>query len=155
MLITSRASRSLLIFDIIQHMYAVVKIANKQYLVNEGQTLLIDKIDKNANDMLELGEVLLTANADDVKIGQPLVKGAKVKAKVLRQLKGDKIRVARFKSKVRYRRVKGFRPLLTEILIEKITGTGEQTEKPTITEAKKPVKQISQNPLKKNNPTKP
>ncbi|MBI5465162.1 50S ribosomal protein L21 [Candidatus Gottesmanbacteria bacterium] len=101
-------------------MYAVIKIGGKQYKVFEGEILEIDKLQKNPGEQIEFGEVLLVVKNGEVKIGQPTVPGTKVTAKILEQIKGKKIRIARFKAKVRYRRVKGFRPLLTRVKIEKI-----------------------------------
>jgi len=101
-------------------MYAVFKTGGKQYKVSEGEILEIDKLPKNPGEEIEFGEVLLVVDNGEVKIGQPTVPDVKVIAKVLEQIKGKKIRVARFKAKVRYRRVKGFRPLLTKIQIKKI-----------------------------------
>lgn len=104
-------------------MYAVVKIAGKQYRVSPGETLAVDKLAVTPGEKVEFPQVLLLADDGQVKIGQPLVEKTKVVAKVLEQFKGEKIRVVRFKAKVRYRRVKGFRPLLSKIQIEKITVT--------------------------------
>jgi len=64
---------------------------------------------------------LLLVDGEKANIGQPLIKNAQVKAKILDQFKGKKIRVATYKAKSRYRRVKGSRPQLTKIKIEKIT----------------------------------
>jgi len=102
--------------------YAIVKIAGFQYKVSEGDELEVNKIDSEKDKKITFEEVLLMAGDDQLKIGQPLVKGAQVKVKVLDQLKGKKIRVATYKAKSRQRRVKGFRPLLTKIKIEKITS---------------------------------
>jgi large subunit ribosomal protein L21 len=101
-------------------MYAVIKTGGKQYKVSEGEILEIDKLQKNPGEKIEFGEVLLVVKNGEVKIGQPTVPGTKVTAKILEQIKGEKIRIARFKAKVRYRRVKGFRPQLTRVKIEKI-----------------------------------
>ena len=98
--------------------YAVVKIGGKQYRVSEGQTLEVENL--GDTDGKAEFEVLLLVTDKGVKIGKPKVAGSKVKAKVLKNLKGEKVRVAKFKSKVRYRRVTGFRPSLTQIQIEKI-----------------------------------
>ncbi len=104
-------------------MYAIVKISGKQYKVSEGDVLSVDKLPNNVGEKIDLADVLLVAEGDKVKVGQPLVPGAKVSAKVLEQYKGDKIRVARFKAKARYRKVMGFRALLTKLQIEKIATT--------------------------------
>lgn len=102
-------------------MYAVIKVGGKQYRVSEGEILEIDKIEKKPGEKIELDQVLLLVDKAEVQIGQPLLSGAKVTAKVLDQIKGKKIRIARYKAKVRHRRVKGFRPQLTKIIIEKIS----------------------------------
>lgn len=105
-------------------MYVVVNIAGKQYRVSEGQIVSVDKIEKKPGETFETDQVLLLVNQENVQVGQPLVKGAAVKAVVLEQLKGRKIRVVRFKAKVRYRRARGFRPLLTKLEIKKIAIHG-------------------------------
>ncbi len=102
--------------------YAVVKIGGNQYKVAEGDELEVDKIEGEKNKAFNLDEVLLLVEGEKIKLGQPLVVGAKVKATLLEQLKGKKIRVATYKAKSRYRRVKGFRPLLSKIKIEKISS---------------------------------
>lgn len=102
--------------------YAVIKTGGKQYKVSEGEALLIEKIDGKEGEAVVFDEVLLLADEKKVKIGQPLVKGAKVKGTILSQVKGEKIRVAKFKSKSRYRRVKGHRQQLTKVQITKIYG---------------------------------
>ena len=102
--------------------FAVIKIGKSQYKVVEGDELDVDKIEGKKGKALIFDEVLLLVDDKKVKIGKPLVKGAKAKAKIVDQFKGKKIRVATYKAKSRYRRVKGFRALLTKIKIEKITA---------------------------------
>lgn len=108
-------------------MYAVIKTGGKQYRVSEGDLLEIDKIEKKPGEKFEFDQVLLSVDGDKVQIGQPNLSGVKVVGEVTEQIKGEKIRVARFKAKVRYRRVKGFRAKLTRVKIEKIATT--ETEK--------------------------
>lgn len=103
--------------------YAVVKINGSQHKVAVGDELAVEKINVEKGKTIELDEVLLLVADQKVKIGQPLVKGAKVKVKVLDQIKGEKIRVAVYKAKSRYRRVKGHRKQLTKIRIEKILSS--------------------------------
>ena len=105
-------------------MYAVVKIGGSQYKIEEGQVLEVSKLEKKPEETFEIGEILLVVDGEKIKVGQPLVSGVKITAKVLEQFKGEKIRVARFKSKVRHRRVRGFRALLTKIQITQI-GEGK------------------------------
>lgn len=97
--------------------YAVVKIGGSQYKVAEGDEIAVDKIDGEKGKLLTFEEVLLFVDEKRVTIGQPLVKNAKIKAEIVSQFKGKKIRVATYKAKSRYRRVKGFRPLLTRVKI--------------------------------------
>ncbi|PJC28226.1 50S ribosomal protein L21 [Candidatus Shapirobacteria bacterium CG_4_9_14_0_2_um_filter_39_11] len=97
--------------------YAVVKIGGSQYKVAEGDEIAVDKIDGEKGKSLNFEEVLLFVDEKRVTIGQPLVKNAKIKAEIVDQFKGKKIRVATYKAKSRYRRVKGFRPLLTRVKI--------------------------------------
>jgi large subunit ribosomal protein L21 len=99
-------------------MLAVIKTGGKQYLVKEGDKLKIEKLEGNEGDTLKLEEVLLAGE----KIGQPLVKGAYVEAKVLKQGKADKILVIKYKPKTRYRKAVGHRQRFTEIKIEKIVA---------------------------------
>lgn len=100
--------------------YAVIKITGSQCKVSEGDEIEVNKIEGEKDSSLIFEEVLLLADDKKIKVGQPLVKGVKVKAKIVDQFKGKKIRVATYKSKSRYRRVIGSRSLLTKIKIEKI-----------------------------------
>ena len=99
--------------------YAVVKIGGSQYKIKEGDEIEVDRLSVDEEEV-EFGNVFLLVDEGKVAIGSPSVAGIKVKAKILSQFKGDKVRVARFKAKSRYRKVKGFRPSLTKIKIESI-----------------------------------
>lgn len=100
--------------------YAIIRTGGKQYQVREEEALLVEKIE--AENSVIFDEVLLLVDDKKVKIGQPRVEGAKVKAKILGQIKGEKIRVAKFKAKSRYRKVKGHRQRLTKVKIERVYG---------------------------------
>lgn len=100
--------------------YAVVKTGGKQYKVSAGTIVEVDKLKSEKDKEVVLENVLLWVSDGEVKIGNPFLSGIKVKAKVIDHIKGDKIKVAKFKSKVRYRRAMGFRPLLTKVRIEEI-----------------------------------
>lgn len=99
--------------------YAIVKIGGKQFRVSEGDVLEVTRLNTQDRKIV-FEDVLFVAEGDKIKVGNPTVKGAKIRASILDDRKGDKIRVAKFKSKVRYRRVLGFRPQLHQIKIEKI-----------------------------------
>jgi|ERR1700722_1436081 len=113
--------------------YSVVASGGKQYKVTVGQVLEIDKIDVDAGSSYLFDKVLLTVDGDTVQVGAPYLDNVAVGAKVLGQTKGDKIRVAKFKAKVRYRRVQGFRAQLTKV---EITGLSEKNEKKTASKVK-------------------
>lgn len=99
--------------------YAIIKSGGKQYKVSVGDTIEVDNLSQEG-DKVTFNEVLLLVNDNDIKIGNPLVPNVKVLGKLTENKKGDKIRVAKFKSKVRYRRVTGFRSMLSVVKIEKI-----------------------------------
>ncbi len=100
--------------------YAIIKAGGLQYQVWEGQEIDIFHLDKEKGDAIIFDSVLLIKDDDKVLVGQPAVKGAKIKGKIVDQILGDKIRIATYKAKSRYRKVKGHRDQLTKILIEKI-----------------------------------
>src|SRR4030042_2174431 len=101
--------------------YAVIKSGGKQYRVSEGDIIEVDKLGEN-NKKISFDNVLLSVADGLVKIGKPNVAGEKVEASLVENLKGDKIRVSKFKAKVRYRKVIGFRPSLSRVKIEKVGG---------------------------------
>ncbi len=102
--------------------FAVIKASGKQYKVTPGLVLEIDKIEGEKGKSISFEEVLLTGDEKEVLVGTPNVKGAQVTAKIVDQIQGDKVRVAKFKAKARYRRVAGFRAKLTKIEITSIKG---------------------------------
>jgi large subunit ribosomal protein L21 len=107
--------------------YAVIKTGGKQYKVQEGDTIEIDRI-VGKDGKFTFEEVLLLVNDGKVTVGKPFITGEKVEGKILEDLKGIKIRVSKFKSKVRYRRTTGFRAALTKVQIEKIGGVKAKAE---------------------------
>ena len=102
-------------------MYAIIKTGGKQYCVEEGKVITIEKLDVEAGAEVAFDEVLLVCGYS-VKIGQPTVAGAKVTGKVLEQGKGAKIRIFKYKAKSNYRRRQGHRQPFTKVQIEKIEG---------------------------------
>lgn len=96
---------------------AVVKAGGKQYLVRENQELVVDKLDGNKDDKVAFEALAVFDDASDkIEVGEPALKTA-VEAQIVEQVKGDKVRVAKFKAKVRYRKVNGFRAELTKVKI--------------------------------------
>jgi large subunit ribosomal protein L21 len=96
--------------------HAVILIGGKQYLVKEGDTITVDSLDKSPKDSIDLPVLMKFSSEEDVSYGTPHL-DVVAKAEVVENVKGEKIRVAKFKSKVRYRKVRGFRPQLTTIKI--------------------------------------
>jgi large subunit ribosomal protein L21 len=107
--------------------YAVIKTGGKQYKVSVGDVIEVDRI-SGKDGKISFEEVLLLVNDGKVKVGKPFITGEKVEGKILEDFRGVKVRVSKFKSKVRYRRTTGFRAALTKVKIEKIGGV--KTEKP-------------------------
>lgn len=98
--------------------YAVIRTLGRQYKVVEGQELLIDKM----NDLKLVPEVLMVVDGEIVEVGKPIVKGAKVVLKIVKEMEmGEKMEVYHFKAKSRYRKHTGFRPQYTRVLVEKIS----------------------------------
>jgi large subunit ribosomal protein L21 len=99
-------------------MYAVIKTGGKQYKVSEGDTLKIEKIAGEIGETVELSEVLMVGG-EEVKIGIPLLPGAKVTARIVEQGKDKKVLVFKSKRRQGYRKTYGHRQTITRL---KITG---------------------------------
>lgn len=99
--------------------YAVVKTGGKQYLVKESDQIVVEHLEGETGATVELPALsIFDTEGRALEFGAPLKKA--VTAEILEQGKGEKIRVAKFKAKVRYRKVRGFRPTLTKLQIVKI-----------------------------------
>jgi len=99
--------------------FAIIKTGGKQYKIREGNTLSVEKLEHKGDNVV-FDQVLLWSDDKTVKIGKPLVAGAKVEAKVLEEGKGEKKMVFRYKNKTRRRKKKGHRQLYTKVQIVKI-----------------------------------
>jgi large subunit ribosomal protein L21 len=102
--------------------YAIVESGGRQYRAEEGHSFSVEKLPYEVGDQIELDKVLLVANDDGVKVGQPTVEGVSVKATVVEQYRGKKIFVWKYKPKKRYRRRKGHRQSYTRLRIDEIVG---------------------------------
>jgi large subunit ribosomal protein L21 len=100
---------------------AVVKINNQQYLMQEGETLLLEKVEAEAGATLDVSDVLLKVIAGKVEIGTPVVKNSKVSLEILEQKKGEKVHTLVYKAKSRYRKHSGQRPLITVVKVLNIS----------------------------------
>lgn len=103
-------------------MYAIIKTGGKQYRVQEGDNIFVEKLTSDVDSEVVFDQVLAVVNDGDVKVGTPVVEGAKVTAKVLEQGKEKKIRIFKYKAKSNYRRRQGHRQPYTKVTIEKIEG---------------------------------
>jgi len=103
-------------------MYAVLKAGGKQYKVKEGDIIKIEKVEGEIGQAVELEEVLLIADSQDPKIGQPLVSNAKVVADIIDHGKAKKIIVFKSKRRKGYRKKQGHRQMFTSVRINKIIG---------------------------------
>ena len=101
-------------------MYAVIRSGGKQYKVCPGDLLDLEKLPAESGSRIELSDVLLTVDGENVRIGMPVVDQARVLARVVGQVRGNKIVVYKFKKRKRYRRKSGHRQDLTRIRIEEI-----------------------------------
>ena len=100
-------------------MYAIIKTGGKQYRVQEGDSIFVEKLAADVDSEVVFDQVLAVVNDGDVKVGAPVVEGAKVTAKVLEQGKQKKIRIFKYKAKSNYRRRMGHRQPYTKVTIEK------------------------------------
>lgn len=101
-------------------MYAIIESGGKQYRVSEGDVLQLEKLPVDQGESTAVTKVLAIAEEDSMRVGRPVVEGAKVWLKVLRHGRGRKILVFKYKPKKNYRRRKGHRQDFSEVLIEKI-----------------------------------
>lgn len=99
--------------------FAVIKTGGKQYIVKEDSEITVDRLKAEEKKLVELETLAVFEDDGKIELGHPLLE-KKIKAEVLQNMKGDKIRVSKFKAKVRYRKVRGFRPFLTKLKIGKI-----------------------------------
>lgn len=103
-------------------MYAVVVTGGKQYRVEEGQTLKVEKLEVATGESIELEKVLLIGNGDDVKIGAPEVAGAKVTAEIVAHGRHKKVKIMKFKRRKHHMKQMGHRQWFTELKITSIAG---------------------------------
>ncbi len=103
-------------------MYAIIRTGGKQYQVEAGDTLRVEKLQGEVGDTVELADVLLVVDGETVKIGQPVVEGAKVVAKVVEQGRHKKVLVFKKKRRKGYQVKNGHRQMYTALKIETISA---------------------------------
>jgi large subunit ribosomal protein L21 len=111
--------------------YAVIRTGGKQYKVQEGDTISVERVATPVNEVITFSDVLLYGLDDSVEFGAPILTGVSVTGKVVENKRGKKIRVAKFKAKARYRRVMGHRQELSDIVISSIEPVGAATKTAT------------------------
>jgi large subunit ribosomal protein L21 len=109
-------------------MYAIVRTGGKQYRVEEGRSVVVERLPGEEGATIELGEVLLIAEDGSVTIGTPMIEGARVLAQVEQQGRSPKIIVFNYKSKVRTRKKQGHRQAFTKLTVQEILRPGEEAK---------------------------
>ena len=112
------------------NIYAIIETGGKQYRVNQGQTLDVDNLNIIEGETVELDKVLVIGDEKNTTVGAPNVAGAKVTATSKGTVRGDKIIVYKFKSKVRFRKKTGHHQLFTRLAIDKIEAPGIDIKEP-------------------------
>jgi large subunit ribosomal protein L21 len=100
--------------------YAIIESGGKQRRVAPGGLVVLERIEGEAGSQVELSKVLLVADGDQVKVGNPYLQGASVLTEIVRQGRGPKITVFKFKRRKRYRRTQGHRQAQTTVRITEI-----------------------------------
>lgn len=103
-------------------MYAIIETGGKQYKVQEGDVLFIEKLNVEAGEAVEFDRVLAVSNGEELTVGAPVVEGAKVEATVEKNGKAKKIIVYKYKAKKDYRKKQGHRQPYTKVVINKINA---------------------------------
>lgn len=103
-------------------MYAIIETGGKQYRVQEGDVLFVEKLEAEEGDTINFDKVLLVSKEGDLLAGKPYVEDAKVEADVLEQGKAKKIIVYKYKAKKNYKKKQGHRQPFTKVKVGKIVG---------------------------------
>lgn len=101
-------------------MYAIIESGGKQYRVEPGAVVSLERISGEVGSQVELNRVLLISDGSTVKVGKPTLSGARVVSEILAQTRGEKIDVFKFKKRKKYRRKTGHRQELTQVRIAEI-----------------------------------
>ena len=103
-------------------MYAIVEIAGQQFKVEEGKKVYVHRLPNEEGQNVDFDKVLLLDDGKDVKVGSPVVEGAKITAKVVSHMRGDKVIVFKKKRRKGYKVRNGHRQNFTELIVEKISA---------------------------------
>ena len=102
------------------YMYAIIKSGGKQYKVQSGEQLRVEALGGEVGEKVSFGEVLLVGAGDSVKVGAPLVAGAKVNATVVAHGRGEKVKIFKLRRRKHYQKSQGHRQSYTEVRIDDI-----------------------------------
>ena len=139
-------------------MYAIVDIAGQQFKIQKDQQVFVHRLEAKEGSKIDFEKVLLLDNSGKVNIGAPVIKGAKVTAKVLEHIKGDKITVFKKKRRKGYKVKNGHRQYLTKLEILKIESTSDSSKKNVEKKEVNPdikTKSVKKSPVKKTVAKKP
>ena len=134
-------------------MYAIVEIAGQQFKIEKEQQIFVHRLDAKEGSKVDFDKVLLMDDAGKINVGAPVIKGAKVTAKVLEHLKGDKVIVFKKKRRKGYKVKNGHRQYLTKLEILKIDAKAPAAKKAAPKKEAKPVAKKA--PAKKTAAKKP
>jgi large subunit ribosomal protein L21 len=104
-------------------MYAVIKTGGKEYRVQQGDLIRVEKLEGNVGDPVSLGDVLMVSDQGQALFGTPLLTQASIMAKIVEQAQGKKVLTYKMKKRKNYRRFKGHRQLFTTLQIDEIRMT--------------------------------
>lgn len=102
-------------------MYAIMRTGGRQYRVEEGRYLDVEKLPCDEGEQIEIDDILLISDGEDTVIGQPNVEGAKIKATVMKQWRDKKVVVYKYNQRTNYRRRKSHRHHYTRLMIDEIS----------------------------------
>jgi len=122
--------------------YAIVQTGSKQYRVQAGDNIRVESLPVYTGEIVSIDDVLMVSRDGDVKVGTPVVDGARVRAQVTSRGRGRKITVFKYKSKVRYRRTKGHRQHYTDLRIIDISMDGESLD--AVEEQSEPFEEVEE-----------
>jgi len=103
-------------------MYAVIQSGGKQHRVTEGEVVRLEKLEQETGKTFQFDKILMVADGEDIKIGAPYVKGAKVSAEVVAHGRGKKVNIIKFKRRKHHMKRQGHRQWFTEVKIKSIKG---------------------------------
>jgi len=119
-------------------MYAVIKTGGKQYKVEAGATLKVEKLLGEVGSKVVIDKVLMIADGESTTIGAPLIAGATVNATVVAHGRADKVMIFKFRRRKHYRKTQGHRQSFTEILINDVNGKGAAAKPAAVAKTAEP-----------------